>query len=81
MRLADEVEHGEDTLALCPAETPPKLLQEDRRAFGRTQEKDRVDLWDVYAFVEDVDSEDCPELITTKASDGTEARFRVGVAV
>jgi hypothetical protein len=44
MRLADEVENGQDALALCPAEAAAELLQEYGGTLGRPQKQDRINL-------------------------------------
>ena len=60
VRLADEVEHRQARLVLGPAAATAELLEEDRRALGRPQEEDRVDLGDVDALVEEVHGEERP---------------------
>ncbi len=52
--LADQVQHGQDGLAVGPPQTTPDLLQEDRRALCGAQQQDRVDLRKVESFVEEV---------------------------
>ena len=55
--VADEVQDGKTGLAVSEPEAATELLEEERRAFGRAKEEDRVDLRDVDAFVEQIHSE------------------------
>jgi hypothetical protein len=56
--LADEVKDGQDRLAVRAPKPATELLQEQRRALGRSQQQQGVDLGDVQALVEQIDGED-----------------------
>ena len=73
MGLTDEVKDRQDALAFGPAETSTELLEEDRGTLGGSQEQDRVDLGDVDALVEDVDSEDGPKFAAPELAHGIDS--------
>ncbi len=56
--MTDEVDRREHWLVLSSAKAATKLLQEDGRALGGSEEKDGVDCRNVDSFIEHVDSED-----------------------
>ena len=55
--IAHEVQGGEYGLACGQPQTTAESPDEDGGVFGRAQEQDRVDLGDIQAFVEQIDSE------------------------
>ena len=56
--VSDEIQRCEHSLAARQPQAAAQLLEEDGRAFRRPQEEHSVDLWDVQAFVEEVDGEE-----------------------
>lgn len=77
MRLADEIEDRDAVLALVTAQPAAELLEEDEGAFRGPKEEQRVDLWQVYAFVEQVHREQCPDLAGPQLLDGLAALIKV----
>src|SRR5699024_9121569 len=61
-----EVEHGENSLVLCAAESPPELLKEDCRGLRGPQHEDRVNHGDVEPLVEEVDGEQADNLAASQ---------------
>ncbi|GGG47163.1 hypothetical protein GCM10011374_06950 [Kocuria dechangensis] len=57
MLEADEVQHGEDRLVFCKAQTSTQLLEEEGRRLCGPKHEDRVDLRNVKAFIEKVNGE------------------------
>ncbi len=55
--MADEVEHRQDGFACAASQSSAELLKEHCRALRRAQHKERVDVGNVDALVEDVDCE------------------------
>ena len=58
-----------------------ELLQEDRRALGRTEEKHRIDARDVDALVEDVHREQTTQLARFQRCDARLTQMRRRIAV
>ena len=56
--VADEVEDGQHGLVAGAAQSAAELLQEDRRALGRSEEQHGVDVGEVEALVEQVGGEE-----------------------
>jgi hypothetical protein len=52
--LADQVQNGENGLAVCAPKPAPKLLKEDCCALSGSKQQDSVDLGQVKTFIEEV---------------------------
>ena len=66
MRVADEVEDGQASLAFMQPQPAAQLLEEDGGGLRGAQEEHRIDLRDVHTFVEEVDSEQRGELCRSR---------------
>ena len=65
--MADEVEYGQALFLFVQPQAAAELLEEDRQALGRAEEKHRVDLGDVDALVVQVDDEQDVHFPTAQA--------------
>jgi hypothetical protein len=52
--VADEVEHGAARFSDTSSQTPSELLQKESRAVGGAEHEQRIDRWNVNAFVEEI---------------------------
>src|SRR3954464_1628349 len=69
----DEVEHRADALSLGLPESPSKLLKEESRAIGRSQEQEGVDARHVDALVEEIDRKDNANAALGEILEGSDA--------
>ena len=74
--MTDEVECGQHRLVTGAAQTATQLLQEDRRALGRPQEQDGVDVGQVEAFVEQSAAK---RTLTRRVRRSSSASFTLGL--
>ena len=54
----DEIDHRAARLAQTLPQSPPELLEEEGRAVGRPEEKQRIDARQVDPFIEEIDREE-----------------------